>query len=185
MAALLPPLAYVHAAGTAQGLTDVGAPPHPSDLYDYGAIAEDRGALPATPEELAHAKATFDRDGLVVFSRGLEASAPALRAAVDALKDGSNADFRDALLAQRRARGGAPPDFTNGAKIPWVQYEAGCEVAEPLEPGAASSDRSEFSRENPTPSHSVGPAPPTACARPWASPSTRDRSASAPSRTRA
>ncbi|KAH8081032.1 phytanoyl-CoA dioxygenase [Aureococcus anophagefferens] len=110
------------------GLTDVGAPPHPSDLYDYGAIAEDQGALPATPEELAHAKATFDRDGLVVFSRGLEASAPALRAAVDALKDGSNADFRDALLAQRRARGGAPPDFTNGAKIPWVQYEAGCEA---------------------------------------------------------
>ncbi|KAH8072683.1 phytanoyl-CoA dioxygenase [Aureococcus anophagefferens] len=149
MAALLPPLADgvaqgladVRAAGTAQGLTDVGAPPHPSDLYDYGAIAEDQGALPATPEELAHAKATFDRDGLVVFSRGLEASAPALRAAVDALKDGSNADFRDALLAQRRSRGGAPPDFTNGAKIPWVQYEAGCEVAEPLEPGAASSDR--------------------------------------------
>ena len=131
-----PPIADVRAAGTAQGLTDVGAPPHPSDLYDYGAIAEDQGALPATPEELAHAKATFDRDGLVVFSRGLEVSAAALRAAVDALKDGSNADFRNALLAQRRARGGAPPDFTNGAKIPWVQYEAGCEVAEPLEPGA-------------------------------------------------
>ena len=128
-------------AGTAQGVVDVGAAPHPEDLYTFHEVAQDQGALPSTEEELARARAAFDRDGLVVFSRGLEAEAGALREAVLALRNGTNVEFKEALLAGSERRGGAPPDYTNGDKDPWVQYEAGTPASGPLDPACVARMR--------------------------------------------
>lgn len=128
-------------AGTAQGLTDQGAVAHPSDLYAYNGYVEDQGALPLGSEELERVKACYERDGVVSFSRGLEAQAPRLRAAVRALVDGTNASFRDELLAARERRQGAAPNYASGDKDPWIQYEAGTSVSEPFGKDAADRAR--------------------------------------------
>jgi len=128
-------------AGTAQGLTDTASGDHPVGLYDCAGDVEDRGDLPATNAEREACRAAYERDGLIAFSRGLAAEAADLREAVRALLDGSNGAFKEALLAGREARNGAPPDFTEGGKPAWIQYEKGATVGEPLEPGSAGRAR--------------------------------------------
>ena len=112
-------------SGTAQGTTDAGCALHGATLYDHAALADSARALP-TEGELAASTAAFERDGLLVFTEAFSAEQVAAQnEALQSLVDGSNAKFSVDFSA---AAAGGTPDFTSGAKIPWVQYEAGTQV---------------------------------------------------------
>ena len=68
---------------------------------------------------------TYNRDGFVVFSRAFHHQIEDVDKALMELTTGKNCRFKSDVLAL--ASKGVEPDFTSGAKIPWVQYEAGTE----------------------------------------------------------
>ena len=77
----------------------------------------------------------YRRDGFVVFDNSVchnnnnndTRVVDALAAAVTNLTTGANREFAEAVKAV--VSSGVTPNFTAGCKIPWVQYEAGTNVA--------------------------------------------------------
>jgi len=120
--------------GTKQDVTDGGSVPHDHNLYAYGRVAESRCEL---DDSLAD---QYRTEGFLVFANAFQDRVDSLDRAIHRLSTGGNSRF--AMAVSDLANSGALPNFTAGARIPWVQYEAGTLVAEKLlEPVTANRIR--------------------------------------------
>jgi hypothetical protein len=91
-----------------------------------GADGAGLGALPDTRADLTETLNAYNKDGMLVYESAYSTDVAAkLGDALQELASGSNEKFKaDFLAAVRRG----PPDFTSGARVPWLQYEAGTVV---------------------------------------------------------
>jgi phytanoyl-CoA hydroxylase len=135
-------------AGTPQSLVDVGCAPHDPLLYQPDWVwpnvaAGSENEEYKIPVHLAedHNEDSmrswveqYHRDGFLVipdaFSKLLATpvAIATVREALDDLISGRNVPFAQAIRDRMAAPEGLP-DFTSGAKIPWIQYEAGTSLA--------------------------------------------------------
>lgn len=115
-------------AGTPQDVTDAGSAPHDPALYDFGSLAESFPSLPSFTSSCAkELTSTYKRDGFVAIEKAIPSSqVENLRSAVDRLTQGENKAF--CADVKQLAASGETPDFSEGTRIPWAQYEAGTNV---------------------------------------------------------
>lgn len=106
--------------GTLQGVVDGGSSRHPPHLYDFSSVAVSCG-------DWAQANLhQYHNDGFIVLNGYAPQEMQQVGVAIQRLCSGANPAFtRDVLALYEN---GSLPDFTAGAKIPWVQYEAGTEI---------------------------------------------------------
>ena len=107
---------------------------HPAGLYAHTALPDFRCRLPGVRDNKGRAAviAEFEANGFVAFEHAFTpAEVAAQQQGMSDLVDGSAESFTAALQTeyQKLQKTGRLPDFTSGAKIPWLQYEAGTNVA--------------------------------------------------------
>jgi len=83
--------------------------------------------LPSADTDLTALEEKYHRDDFLLFSRAFPDRVPYLDAAIRKFATGENSRFSHQVT--ELVRSGKTPDFTSGAKIPWVQYEAGTDVS--------------------------------------------------------
>jgi phytanoyl-CoA hydroxylase len=154
--------ATVVTAGTPQSLVDVGCAPHDPLLYQPDFVWPNAGADKKEYIVPVHSTKSdveddgmlswvrqYHRDGFLVIPNALSAflTTPVkiepVHVALDDLISGRNERFAQAIRDRMAAPEGLP-DFTSGAKIPWIQYEAGMALTtegEILTPSAAPTVR--------------------------------------------
>ena len=166
-------ISTVVTAGTGQSLVDVGCVPHDPQLYqpDYiwpdGIEVDDflntsKYNIDDNDAIMERLVQKFHRDGFIVIpdavsmilqnsqddtAMAARTYMDALDVAVDELINGTNEPFSNAVkdvISLSSSSSNYKPDFTNGDKIPYIQYEAGTNLsssASLLTPSTASKVR--------------------------------------------